>query len=241
MLLAAYDMPDGDTRTVATARWTLAKPCMARLGFTGLKHLATDPAPAWPQRPAQAGVYAAVLYASDDFRYGVQDPKQAARYGYQAVRFEEERRHPQRKWTLAEYLALTGEFCGNDPRTVHGHRIPRRGCLGAAERTIYGIDPLDHKDPVWDLKTKSLQQGMREPGWKRADRAWSACMRDAGYHYATPGDAETGDDRRRQELTERLTGARHDGDRPTPRGGHPARPAPRVRVGGGPRTSSTGP
>jgi hypothetical protein len=140
--LAAYDIPDGDVRTVDTARWTLAKECMARLGFDSLKPLATDPAPDWPERPATAGVFIAVVESSDDLRYGVQDPEEAARYGYQAPQAEDERRYPKRKWTLPEYLALTGEFIGNDPKAVHGHSIPDRGCLGEADRAIYGMNPL---------------------------------------------------------------------------------------------------
>ncbi|SDP72097.1 hypothetical protein SAMN04487981_1357 [Streptomyces sp. cf386] len=50
--LAAYDMPDDDGRTVGRARWTLAKECMVRLGFEGLKNLDIDPLPAWPRRPS---------------------------------------------------------------------------------------------------------------------------------------------------------------------------------------------
>jgi hypothetical protein len=213
--LAAYDMPDDDGRTVGRARWTLAKECMDRLGFDSLKNLATDPIPAWPQRPSGTGVVTLSLYASDDLRYGIQDPKQAARYGYRAAQAEYERRYPHKKWTLPEYLALTGEFVGDDPKSVHGHRIPVRGCLGDADRTIYGSSPQDREDPVLDLETKSLQQGRRDPAWKKADKAWSACLRAAGYRYATPKDAETGSDRERQELEERLTGSRRDPDEPS--------------------------
>ncbi|MFF4353136.1 lipoprotein [Streptomyces sp. NPDC001530] len=213
--LAAYDMPDDDGRTVGKARWTLAKECMVRLGFDGLKNLVIDPMPAWPQRPAGTGVVTAVLYASDDFRYGIQDPEQAARYGYHAVQADYQRRYPEKKWTLPQYLALTGEFVGDDPKTVHGHRIPKRGCLGEADRTIYGTNRQDRKDPVLDLESKSLQQGMRDPAWNKAAKAWSACMRKAGYHYATPKDAEIGQDRERQELEERLSERRHDPDEPS--------------------------
>lgn len=213
--LAAYDMPESDGRAVGSARWTLAKECMARLGFDSLKNLVTDPVPDWPRRPSGTGVLTAVMYASDDFRYGIQDPEQAARDGYHAVQAEYQRRHPEKKWSLPQYLALTGEFVGDDPRTVHGHRIPERGCLGDADRTIYGTNLQDRTDPVLDLEYKSLQQGMRDPAWKTADKAWSACMRKAGYHYATPKDAETGSDREREELEERLGEPQHDPDEPS--------------------------
>ncbi len=212
--LAAYDMPDHG-RTVSRARWTLAKECMVRLGFEDLKTLDIDPLPAWPRRPAGTGVVLAVLYGSDDFRYGVQDPEEAARYGYQGARADYERRYRDKDWTLPEYLALTGEFIPNDPKTAHGHRIPKRGCLGEADRAIYGSNPQDRRDPVLNLEGKSLEQARKTPAWKKADKAWSACMREAGYHYATPTDAEAGEDRRRQELEQRLTEPSQDPDRPS--------------------------
>lgn len=213
--LAAYDMRENDSRTVGKARWTLARECMVRLGFEDLKILDIDPLPAWPRRPAGTGVVQLALYASDDLRYGVQDPEQAARYGYQAARAEHEHRYPEKDWTLSEYLALTGQFVREDPKSVHGHPIPERGCLGEANRAIYGTNPQDRKDPVLHLETKSIQQGRRVPAWKAADRAWSACMRKAGYRYASPRDAEIGEDRRHQELEERLTGASRDPDEPS--------------------------
>ncbi|MEW2400685.1 hypothetical protein [Streptomyces sp. NPDC046862] len=212
--LAAYDMSGDDGRTVNRASWTLARQCMVRLGFDSLRNLSTDPAPDWPQRPAGTAVAMLIAY-SDDLRYGIRDPEQAARYGYQGARADYERDHPERKWTLSEYLALTGMFVGDDPRTVHGHRIPERGCLGEADREIYGWNPQDRIDPVWHLKSKSLQQAMRDPAWGKADKAWSACMRKAGYRYANPADAVTGSDRKRQELRERLADPEYDLNKPS--------------------------
>lgn len=213
--LAAYDLPDEDGRTIERARWTLGRECMVRLGFGGLRNLDLDPVPAWPQRPSGTGVLTMAVYTSDDFRYGIQDPKEAERHGYHGAQADYERRHPKRKWTLPQYLALTGEFVGDDPKSVHGHRIPEHGCLGEADRAIYGTSPRDRRNPVLELETRSLQQGMRDPAWKKADKAWSGCMRTAGYHYATPQDAVTGSDRTDQELKARLTGQRHDTTEPS--------------------------
>ncbi|MCI3274420.1 hypothetical protein [Streptomyces cylindrosporus] len=214
--LAAYDMSEADSRVAGEARWTLAKECMVRLGLDDLKKLDVDPVPAWPERPADTGVVTSVLYAGDDYRYGIDDPGEAARYGYHAAQAAYERRYPEKKWTLSEYLALTGQFVrDDDPRTVHGHGIPKRGCLGEAARAIYGEDPQDRKDPILDLESRSLKQGKRDPVWKQADRKWSACMRKAGYRYDTPGDAELGEDRRHQELEDSLTGAPYDPTKPS--------------------------
>ncbi|MEV8457934.1 MULTISPECIES: hypothetical protein [Streptomyces] len=193
--LDAYDLTDEEADTIGRARWTLAKDCMAGLGFGTLRELDVDPVPDWPRRPAQSGVFAAVMISSTDARYGVTDPAEAARYGYRAPAVAYERRHPQRTWTLEEYLALAGPELPDDPKSVHGHRIPERGCLGQAQRRIYGEDPWGRKDPVWTLGSESLQQARRDPAWKRAEQAWSACMRAAGFHYATPAEAQEGRDR----------------------------------------------
>jgi hypothetical protein len=213
--LAEYDVPEDDVRVVGTARWTLAKECMVRLGFDRLRDLDIDPLPGWPRRPAGTGVVSLVVYASDDFRYGVQDPEQAARYGYQAARVDYERHYREKKWTLPEYLALTGEFVGDDPKSVHGHLVPKRGCLGEADRAIHGTVPQDRKDPVLDLGAESLEQGKRDRAWKKADRAWSACMRRAGHRYATPTDAASDPDRDREELEENLTDPEYDLNQPS--------------------------
>ncbi|MPY59364.1 LptM family lipoprotein [Streptomyces spongiae] len=214
--LAAYDISEDDGRTIGRARWTLAKECMARLGFDSLKNLATDPVPAWPQRPSGTGVAVLIAYhTSGDLRYGVQDAGKAARYGYEVARADYERTYPDKKWTLSEYLALTGEFVGDDPKSVRGHRIPKRGCLGEADREIYGSNLQDRIDPVLDLESESLRQGKRDTAWNKADKAWSDCMRKAGYRYATPEDAATGRDRDRQELEEQLNTPGYDPDEPS--------------------------
>jgi len=213
--LDAYDMSEGDVDTVGRAQWTRAKECMVRLGFAGLRNLDIDPVPGWPQRPAEPGVFASIAFSSDELRYGVQDPGQAARHGYRYAQAEYERDHPSKKWNLSEHLALTGQFIGDDPKSVHGHRIPERGCLGEADRAIYGTNPQDRTDPVLSLEGSSLRTGMRDPVWKKADKAWSACMRTAGYRYATPDDAESGRDRLDDQLEEQARNPDYDPDQPS--------------------------
>ncbi|MFS4104746.1 hypothetical protein [Streptomyces sp. PD-S100-1] len=213
--LDAYDTTDAEAAVLGEARWTLAKECMRGLGFDSLRELKVRPAPPWPRRPAGTGVLTLEVVVSDEFRYGVQDPEQAAAHGYRSPAAEDARHRPRRQWTLPEYLALTGDFVGDDPRTVHGRPIPARGCLGQAERRLHGgVDPRDRTDPVRTLSDQALREARRDPAWKSADRAWSACMRAAGYGYATPQDAQEGRDRREAELKQRLSGG-PDADGPT--------------------------
>ncbi|MGP2442770.1 hypothetical protein [Streptomyces sp. JW3] len=205
--LDAYEMSEDDTRTVTRARWTLAKECMRGLGFTELRELSLDPVPAWPERPAGTGAVTAFAHDSAE-RYGVEDPGEAAEYGYQGARYAYERHTARREWTLDEYLGLAGPDLPGDARSVHGHRIPEDGCLGRAARTLFGTDPAKRTDPVLSLKADSLREAEQDPAWRAADRAWSACMREAGHDYATPGDARDDPDPGRvdRELRDRLAG-----------------------------------
>ncbi|MET8244117.1 hypothetical protein ABZV31_06575 [Streptomyces sp. NPDC005202] len=209
--LDAYDVSDADNRTIGRARWALAKTCMLRLGFDRIGTLDVDPPPAWPRPPERPGVVGSILYLSVGLRYGVQDPKQTAEYGYRSAAALSGRM-PDRTWSLDEYLALTGQFLGEEPKSVHGHRVPHRGCLGEANRRIFGSDPEDRRDPVLELEGRSITPGMKDPAWKEADRKWSACMKAVGHHYATPKDAEAGAQAPRQEL-----GERRDPDEPSAR------------------------
>ncbi|MEU5086493.1 hypothetical protein [Streptomyces sp. NPDC021356] len=214
--LDAYEMTPAETHTVAVARWTLAKECMRGLGFDNLRDL--DPAhpPGRPQRPADGKtVFGLMIVADRDHRYGVQNPEEAATYGYRAPAAEYRRAAPDRKWTLPEYLALTGAGFGDDPRSVHGHPIPERGCLGRADLRIYGRDRYAAPDPVLTLRSESRRRAQQDPAWTHADRLWSACMRGAGYHYATPREAQNGDDRRDEDLKRFLSVHRPDDDRPS--------------------------
>ncbi|WP_037861151.1 hypothetical protein [Streptomyces sp. NRRL S-340] len=214
--LDAYDMTPAETRTVNTARWTLAARCMRGLGFGSLRGL--DPArpPAWPRRPADGTkIFALVIVSDAAHRYGVQDPEEAAAHGYRGPAAAYEHAAPDRKWTLPEYLALTGAGFGDDPTSVHGHRIPAQGCLGQADRRIYGTDRRAAPDPFLTLLSESRRQAREDPAWKHADRTWSACMSRAGYHYATPQDAQKGDDRLEEELRRRLLGDGRAPDEPS--------------------------
>ncbi|POX46903.1 hypothetical protein C3489_30845 [Streptomyces sp. Ru71] len=215
--LDAYDTTEAEAHEINRARWKLAQACMTRLGFTGLGDLDKDPLPAWPVRPSGYGAALLVLVAFDDHRYGVTDPVEAARHGYHGPQAAYERRTSKRTWTLTEHLALTGELLTGDPRTAHGHRIPDHGCLGQASHTVEGAYPGQRVDLVRNLKTRSLNEGRRDPAWKKADQAWSACMKAAGHHYATPMDAQSDPGREQQDLGDRLPGGPlHDAPRGEP-------------------------
>ncbi|MER6567304.1 hypothetical protein ABT288_14200 [Streptomyces sp. NPDC001093] len=198
-----YQLTKADDETIDRARWALARSCMSDLGFPALRTLSLDPPPAWPMPPQQAGVLVAVIFTTDTDRYGVSDPKQAAVHGYQGAYAEWKagRKTVDRKWTLPQYVALTGEFeylRNND--TINGHTVPKHGCLGQADRILYGFRPQDRRNPVLDVEGEGITEGEKTNEWKAADRAWSACMKAGGYHYAKPSDARNDPKRREREF-----------------------------------------
>ncbi|MFH8224625.1 hypothetical protein ACH4C2_36510 [Streptomyces sp. NPDC018057] len=215
--LDAFELTDAEQHTVTAARWTLAARCMRRLGFDGLADVDPYHPPGWPQRPADASgaVFTLVAVSDDAHRYGVQDPEDAAAHGYRGALAAYRTHAREKTWTMPEYMALTGASADGGPARAHGRAVPDGGCLGRAERQIRGTDPRTEPDPVSALRGESRRRAEQDPAWRRADRAWSACMRGAGYHYATPADAQRGDDRREEELRLRLSVGRGEADLPT--------------------------
>ncbi|KOV69378.1 hypothetical protein ADK64_05455 [Streptomyces sp. MMG1121] len=195
--LHAYlpDPASADGKAVSRAQWILAKKCMVRLGFSGFAALDTRGLEStYPVRQGTLGLGGTL---GDDSPYGVDDPDVASEHGY----------HNQgqagsaqgQEWPADQYAALTGGFESGDSHVVHGHRIPEEGCLGQANRTIYGPPPKAAKiDGVkltgyYSLAQllwfQSQKEARKDPAWKKADRAWSDCMKKKGFRYTDPDKA----------------------------------------------------
>ncbi|MGN5380599.1 hypothetical protein ACQ4WX_36000 [Streptomyces lasalocidi] len=102
------------------------------------------------------------------------------------------------EWPTDQFLALTAEFGTGDSHFAHGHRIPEGGCLGQARQEITGPTPATKVDGVRLTGTTSIamrlwiqsgREARKDPAWKKADRAWSDCMKKRGFHYADPDAA----------------------------------------------------
>ncbi|HEY3688665.1 MAG TPA: hypothetical protein VGL93_36840 [Streptosporangiaceae bacterium] len=168
------------------AEQELIRRCMARAGFRywPVGHPA-DPVP---------------------FRYVVDDVAWAGRYGYgTALRRAAEVRaaaDPNRRYftslpparQAAAVRALDGTRPAGLTATLPNGLVVRhsdRGCDVRAQRTLYG------NLPRWYASTKITENlpGQRyglvvsDPRWRAATPAWSACMRRAGYPFATPDEA----------------------------------------------------
>ncbi|MGW4567836.1 hypothetical protein ACWEN3_37470 [Streptomyces sp. NPDC004561] len=195
--LHAYlpDPSSAEGKTLARAQWILAKRCMVRLGFSGFATLDTRALES--TYPVRQGSLTGGGTVGDDSPYGVDDPDQAARQGYRN-RTPEQSSQPQ-QWPADQYTALTGTFEHGDSRTAHGRPVPEGGCLGRATRTIYGAPPRATKvggvrltgyyAAAMQLWYRSHEEARKDPAWKKAEHAWSACMMKKGFSYSDPDKA----------------------------------------------------
>ncbi|MEU8587943.1 hypothetical protein AB0C59_13240 [Streptomyces sp. NPDC048664] len=192
---ADYTIDEAGARKIHTAGWVLARSCMDGLGFSGFTTL--DPASLGDGDPLPQGGPDAVDapdVGTGDTLYGVDDPDTAATRGYHQPPLA---RGP--RWVRDQYEALTGLVGEGRPRTAHGHRIPEGGCLGQARRTIYGAPPKeyalgglkmsDYEALTTTLTVQAFSASQKDPVRRKADRAWSRCMAEAGLRYASPYDA----------------------------------------------------
>ncbi|ALO96834.1 hypothetical protein SHL15_5779 [Streptomyces hygroscopicus subsp. limoneus] len=201
--LNAYipDAASRDGKAVGTAQWILAKRCMVRLGFSGFKSL--DIRTVESTYPVRQGTLAGGSKVGDDSPYGVDDPDLAAEHGYHNAVRDESDDQPM-EWPADQYAALTGTFESGDSHRSHGHPIPAKGCMGEAVRKIYGPEPKPTKiggvrlSGYYSLPAQywyqAHKQARKDPAWKKAERAWSDCMKDKGFRYSDPDQASTDSD-----------------------------------------------
>ncbi|MFH9658818.1 hypothetical protein ACH4NF_13930 [Streptomyces sp. NPDC017248] len=201
--LQAYlpDPASGDGKTVSTAQWILARQCMVRLGFTGFRSL--DVRTVESTYPVRQGTVSGRSKVGDDTPYGVDDPDLAAEYGYHNRREEDSAEQPM-EWPADQYTALTGVFEAGESHQAHGHAIPRGGCTGEATRQLFDAEPEAVKIDgtrltgpytlAMYLWSDARQRAKKDAAWKKADRAWSDCMKDKGFRYPDPDEASVDTD-----------------------------------------------
>ncbi|MEU2060126.1 hypothetical protein [Streptomyces sp. NPDC013455] len=190
------DPASADGKAVGTAQWLLAKKCMVRLGFTGFKTL--DIRTVDSTYPVRQGTLASSSKLGDDSPYGVDDPDLAAENGYHNRPRDEATDQPM-EWPADQYTALTGTFEAGESRRAHGNPIPDKGCMGEALRKIAGPRPKPTKiggvqltgysSVAATLWYQAHKEARKDPAWKKADRAWSTCMKEEGFRYPDPDKA----------------------------------------------------
>ncbi|WP_225826994.1 hypothetical protein [Streptomyces naphthomycinicus] len=202
--LHAYlpDAGSADGKAIGTAQWIVARKCMVRLGFTGFKTLDIRTVDAtYPVR--QGTLAGSSSRLGDDSPYGVDDPDLAAEHGYHD-RPHDEGTDQAMEWPADQYTALTGTFESGESHQAHGRPIPEKGCMGEALRKIAGPEPepteiggiklTGHYSVAATLWYTAHKAATKKAAWKKAGRAWSDCMKKAGFHYPGPDEASADSD-----------------------------------------------
>lgn len=88
----------------------------------------------------------------------------------------------------------SGQYAPNEPATSYqGKAIPSSGCMGQAQREIAGSQGSSFgQTPVASqIKADSFQYSQSDTRVLAAFKAWSQCMAQSGFDYATPIAAAT--------------------------------------------------
>ncbi|MEV0416388.1 hypothetical protein AB0I68_38030 [Streptomyces sp. NPDC050448] len=188
--LMRYMPTPAEEQTIARAEERLVQQCTARFGIR------LPPEPALPPIGGRNMM---------DWRYGIHDPALTSRRGYQTDATQQARydaalreasRQPQPSadtnvvlmglGTPADLLAKASP--GARGGVVDGKSIPEGGCVGEARRTLgtstRGVSPL-----VQQLTSESFPASAETSEVRAAFDRWSRCMRDKGFSYAKPMDA----------------------------------------------------
>ncbi|MGI5340750.1 hypothetical protein ACQEVS_26820 [Streptomyces sp. CA-181903] len=188
--LMRYLPTEAQARTISRAQETLTRQCARRYGIT------LTPEPELPPLGPKNVM---------DWRYGIHDRGLTVRRGYQvddaqqarydaALRARARLPRPARDTPVvvsgthlpADVLAAVGTEARKG--VVAGKPVPDGGCGGEAQRALgttnQGVSPF-----VARLMTASYPRSMKEPDVKRAFAQWSACMRERGFRYGAPMEA----------------------------------------------------
>jgi hypothetical protein len=166
-----YLLTDAQAALVGRSRALLVQRCMHLFGF------------GYAVPPTAAGRYGP--RSLTDRRYGITDAALAARYGYRLGDRDPARQKRPPTPTLGPdaQTVLTGEGRSR----IRGMAVPDGGCIGEADRRLVGLAPPGADPGLGNrLQLESFQVSMRDQRVQGAFRAWSACMRRAGYDYASP-------------------------------------------------------
>lgn len=125
----------------------------------------------------------------NDRRYGIVDATQAARYGYSAPDVEEAKPATGPPISDDQVAVLTGR----GQNSFNGVAVPDGGCAGEARHALEAGAP-----PLGTAGSPNLVEQLNHDAGAKADsdrrvRAvfdqWSSCMKESGYNYAGPWDA----------------------------------------------------
>lgn len=129
------------------------------------------------------------------WRYGANDPADVKINGYTRGNKRIPREADAAPPLSAESLTvLTGsdgrQKFGPGGQTVNGRKVPEHGCFGEANKALTGSVErgTDDSETVVDANIDSVFKAAEDPRVTAVFKKWSACMKKAGFRYATPLD-----------------------------------------------------
>jgi hypothetical protein len=178
--LDSYRASDAETVTLNQAHGVLVARCMHQLGFPDYRPPAVTP----------------VVRLEGPGDFGFLDLSRAAVYGFHDPRASAGKSPGDGRPsdTPAEIFALSGM----DPRAAPGPTAsdgrsgaPQGGCVGRAQRELYGGDSHPPGRVVAEMVRLSSERTAQDRRVIAATRLWAGCMATAGYTYRSPVDLET--------------------------------------------------
>ncbi len=176
----SYRPTAAQQNVIADAVGVKTAQCMSQFGFMWTWTTRASSLPA----PHQA-----------DRLYGVSDLATAQRYGYHLPSTDNRGRGEQRSLSASERLVLSGGAAGagaspgDSPASYQGKSIPVGGCAGQARRETIGVDDIDPARVADAITVGMWEKSKTDTRVLAAITAWSDCMKQSGYHYASPLDA----------------------------------------------------
>ncbi|GAB2823465.1 hypothetical protein GCM10022221_21990 [Actinocorallia aurea] len=156
---------------IVLAEEYLGRKCMEGFGLT------------YPVKPQRQPGYSIIAHPG---MFGLIDPDQV-KFGYGPVLspngWDEPTAPVQNRPATADeddvWLGKVNEY--------DGKAVPQGGCLMEGRRQLGGTADLFW--PKEELQAKAVKLADKDPRTAEVTQAWSDCMRDAGYSYASPGEA----------------------------------------------------
>ncbi|MFC9328051.1 hypothetical protein [Kitasatospora sp. NPDC057015] len=130
-------------------------------------------------------------------RYDPVDPADVAANGYHSPDPAAGRKpagaptvDPDVRTVLGNGLAPDGRTAPGLATEFHGKALPAGGCIADAQRQLIAKGGTGRDaDVAVALNFEGFERSKADPRVLAAFQAWSACMKERGYDYPTPGDA----------------------------------------------------
>jgi hypothetical protein len=173
------DVAEIQQTTLAEASTLLTQQCMTARGFV----YSSQASPSQIQ----------TLFQTAEYGFGVTSPADASTYGYGQPKSPASRPGPAFLGGFSTFGDLAKQprawveaLLGFAPGARIG-RVRQPGCMQQASRELYAQGGLS--DPVPQIAFQASQWTQSDPLVRAVDAAWSRCMAQRGYHYASPQQA----------------------------------------------------